>query len=292
MALLVLDIGGTYTKYGVWTENKIKSKDKFNTPLTWREMKKFISEIKDQFISNYKIKGVAFSVPGAPNLKTGKIEGESLVPYLHNFPIKSELEEALNLPVSFENDANCAALAELTIGSAKDNQNVLFIVLGTGVGGAISFNGNLVKGHNLYAGEFGFMLLNDNKNFGELATAVSMAKRYSDRKKIDSDQVTGEKVFYLANKGDLVAIDEVNRFFKYLALGLYNVVTVTNPEKVIIGGGVSNLEGFKSYINEAYNNLVKNLDYFPFKPIIDVAYFKNDSNLIGAALNFKKLYDI
>ncbi|BDR57575.1 ROK family protein [Xylocopilactobacillus apicola] len=71
------------------------------------------------------------SLPGVINQESGYIEGISAVPYFHNLPIRDELQRRLQLPVTIENDANCSAIAELSVGAAKNLQNVLFIVIGT-----------------------------------------------------------------------------------------------------------------------------------------------------------------
>ena len=102
------------------------------------------------------VDGVAISAPGAVDDKKGIIGGCSAVPYIHDFFIQKELETLFELPVSLENDVNCAALAEVFKGAAKDVDHALFIVIGTGIGGAIIQNRKLHKGRNLFGGEFGF----------------------------------------------------------------------------------------------------------------------------------------
>lgn len=289
MMLLVFDIGGTYTKYGIWKKNTLVENNKFETPATWEAMKENLVRVQGDFASDYDLEGVAFSVPGAPNPATRQIEGESLVEYLHYFPIYDELEEAFGLPVAFENDANAAALAEIAQGSAKGVSNAIFVIIGTGIGGTVLINDEIVPGHNQYAGEFGFMLMNEEEeNFGQLATAVSMSKRYAKRKGLDVDSITGEQVFVLADEGDDVAKEEVDRFFYYLTVGLYNLTTVLNPEKVVIGGGVSNLDGFLGKIDDQLDRLSERIYHFPFRPTIEIATFKSEANLIGAASYFER----
>lgn len=291
MTLLVFDIGGTFTKFGLWDKDTLVENDKFETPENWLAMKDLLIQTKQNYDPVYNIEGVAFSVPGAPNPAARQIEGESLVEYLHFFPIYDELEEAFGVPVAFENDANCAALAEMAQGSAVGVSNALFVIIGTGIGGTVIVNNEIVEGHNQYAGEFGFMLMNnEEENFGELATAVSMSRRYALRKGLDPLTVTGEQVFSLAQKGDEVAGEEVNTFFHYLTKGIYNLTTILNPEKVIVGGGVSNLEGFTERIEKEIDALFDRIYHFPYRPTIEIATFKSAANLIGAASNYKKIF--
>ncbi len=163
----------------------------------------------------------------------------------------------------------------------------MVIVLGTGIGGSIVFNREIVKGFNSYAGEIGFMLLNNNEeNFGELATAVQMAKKYAAKKGLDSNKITGVEVFKLAKEGDKLAQEEVDQFFHYLALGIYNLNAIIDPEKIILGGGVSKMEGFQERVEAAIQALYARIYAFPYEPNIEIAHFNNDANLIGAIYTF------
>lgn len=286
MAILAFDIGGSFIKFGVWNNESLENKGQIKTPDEWDIMKEELVTIQKKLGKLYSFEGVAFSVPGSANPEKRIIDGESLVPYLHYFPIYDELEEAFQLPVSFENDANCAALAEVWKGSAQENSNILFVVLGTGIGGTIIVNQSIVSGANRYAGEIGFILLEGEKNFGELATAVSMAKRYANRKDLDPKEIEGKEVFELANQGDFIAQEEVDTFFHYLATGLYNLNAILNPEKIVIGGGVSSLENFKQRITLELEKLSKKITPYPYQPQIEMSTFKNDANLIGAVYHF------
>jgi len=286
MAILTFDIGGTFVKYGVWDNESLKQKGKFKTPESWEKMKVELLFYKEKVASQFNLEGVAFSAPGSVNREKRQIEGESKVNYLHFFPIYDELETLFGLPVSFENDANCAALAEMRKGSAKDNKDVLFVIIGTGIGGTVIVNKKIVKGFNNYAGEFGFMLLDDEQDFGELASAVAMSKRYANKKGISSKNIDGKYVFDLARKDDLIAQEEVDSFFYYLTIGLYNLANAFDPEKIILGGGVSNLEEFLEKISKEFDELYERIYHNPYRPVIDLCTFNNDANLIGAVYKF------
>ncbi|WP_423189948.1 ROK family protein [Alkalibacterium sp. f15] len=286
MAILAFDIGGSAVKYGIWNEQQLIEKDKFITPKTWEKMKEHLIAVKERVEQNFNLEGVAFSAPGAVNQEARQIEGVSAIKYLHFFPIYDELEEAFDLPVSFENDANSAALAEVWKGSAKDNDTVLFVVIGSGVGGAVILNKQVHHGPHLSGGEFGFMLLNETQSFSELGTAVGMAERYADRKGLSYDEIDGKRVFELAKEGDMLAKEEVDTFYSYLTMGLYNIAHAFDPEKIIIGGGVSNLEGLIDRLNTEYKQLIKRINYNTFIPELDLCTFRNDANLIGAVFNY------
>lgn len=288
MSLLAFDIGGTSVKYAIWDEDQLKEKGSFFTPDSWDQLKSLLVQTKVSFQERFMIDGVAFSAPGAINQIDRQIEGVSEVPYIHFFPIYDELEAAFGVPVSFENDANCAGLAEIWRAAAVDKRNVLFVVLGTGIGGAIIVNGEIQHGHHLLGGEFGFMLLEGERTFSELGTAVAMARRYAKRMNLPTNEVSGEQVFQLAEAGDQVAKEEVNTFYHYLVKGLYNLAYSFDPEVLLLGGGVSNKPDLIERINDEMDALFSRLRVPPFRPVIELCQFKNDANLIGAICHYKK----
>lgn len=286
MAILAFDIGGSAVKYGVWNQEQLTEQSAFKTPKNWKDMKKELLLVKEEMMEKYKIEGAAFSAPGAVNQIDRTIDGLSAVPYIHHFPIYDELEELFNLPISIENDANSAALAEVWKGVAKDNKNVLFVVIGTGVGGSVIVNREVQHGAHLFGGEFGLMLLDGSQTFSELATPVQMTWKYADCMGISRDAIDGKRVFELAEEGDQLAIEEVNHFYYYLAIGLYNLTYSFDPEKIIIGGGISNKKGLIKRINEEFESLFERVNHDTFRPVIDLCQYKNDANLIGAIYNF------
>lgn len=287
MALLVLDIGGSSVKYGIWIQDCIVDKESFVTPATWDGMKESLLKVKNEMDAKYELEGVAISSPGSINQVNGVIEGASSIPYIHNFLIFKELKEMFKCPVSIENDANCAGLAELWKGAAKGLKNVVFVVVGSGIGGAVIIDGKIQYGKHLFAGEFGYMLLTDQNTFSDLGTAVNMAKRYAKRKNLAENAISGKEVFELAEQGDAIALNEVDTFYRYLAQGIYNLQYSFDPEKIIIGGGVSSKSDLIQQLNVKLEQIVKQVKIAPFIPEIALCEFKNDANLIGAVYNFK-----
>ncbi|MCB5237740.1 MULTISPECIES: ROK family protein [Niallia] len=286
MSLLVMDIGGSSVKFAVWEKEQLVDKGSFVTPKTWDEMKQEMVQLKGKIDAKYTIDGVAFSAPGAVNQSKGVIEGASAVPYIHHFPVFFELEELFGCPVSMENDANCAGLAEVWRGAAKGLQNVLFVVIGSGIGGAVIVDGKVRHGKHLFGGEFGYMLLKEDKTFSDLGTAVNMAKRYSKRMELETE-LSGKEVFELAEQGDEIAKEEVETFYHYLAIGIYNLQYSFDPEKIIIGGGVSSKEGLLDELNVHLAKVVESAKIAPFIPEVAICEFQNDANLIGAVYNYE-----
>lgn len=288
MAILVFDMGGSAVKYGVWAQDSLVSKGKFTTPNTWEEMKAQLQQVRASV--DEEIEGVGISAPGAVNAQERRIDGISAIPYIHGFDIYSELEAAFGVPVTIENDANCAGMAEFYQGAGKEYQQAAFVVIGTGVGGTLFQNGELVRGAHLYGGEFGLMILDQGKTFSQLGTAVQMAWRYCDRIGVDRTTITGEEVFQRAEDGDAIAIEEVNKFYRYLAQGLFSIQFAFDPEVIIIGGGVSAKKGLLEEVDQRLKKMLADQALNDFVPLIKLCDYRNDANLVGAAANFQALY--
>lgn len=286
MALLVFDFGGSAVKYGIWSDQEeLLEQDKFPTPKTWEEMQQQLLTVLNEKKEKYSLTGVAISSPGAVKEEEGIVDGASAIPYIHGIPLLAALEELFALPVSIENDANCAALAELWKGSAKDVKNMLFIVLGTGVGGAVVANGKIIPGKHMLGGEFGFMLLTENQTFSDLATTVKLEQRYAKRLNLVKS-LPAKEIFDLAKSGDSIAIEEVETFYYYLAKGIFNLQYSFDPELILLGGGVSVREDL---IPEVYQRLRKLQEIVPIAtvlPELATCQFYNDANMIGAVYHY------
>lgn len=291
MNLLTFDFGGTSVKYTLWKEDRLLDVSSFPTPLTWEETKKKLLEIKADYEKDYLLSGVAFSFPGCINQEKGEIQGYSAIKYIHHFPIKQELTDLLQLPVSMENDANCAALAEVWSGVAKGIKDVLFVVVGTGVGGAFVTNGKIHPGAHLYCGEFGFMYLEYDGPFNQqtlsgLGTAVNMAKRYCETIGVKHGIFSGAQVFEFAKQGDKNAIDQVEIFYKYLSIGLFNLQVSFDPEVIVIGGGISANTEIITNLEKRVNKLIEGAHIKDFKARLLPCLYQNNANLLGAVKNF------
>ena len=150
MNYLAIDVGGTFIKYAVITDqcsNSVKDK----TPTRQDSMEIFIDslvEIYEKVSSNYELDGVALSMPGIIDSKRGFMYTGGTLFCISNVNIVEILEQRLHVPVTVENDAKCAALAELWKGAVKDCINAIVVVCGTAVGGAVICNREIVSGKN------------------------------------------------------------------------------------------------------------------------------------------------
>ncbi|MBC2319252.1 ROK family protein [Listeria booriae] len=289
MTLLAFDMGGTAVKYALMEKDgTILEKGNFKTPDTLEKLTTELQNVKNTY-ANHTFTGAAFSCPGAVDNESGIIGGASAIPYIHHFPIKAMLEEKLELPVTLENDANCAALAETWLGVAKSAQDILFIIVGTGIGGAVIKDGKIHAGAHLHGGEFGYMLMNDKlETLSDTGTAVNAASRIAKRKGLPT--LSGLEAFQLKENNDPIAVEEIQTMYQNLAKGIFNLQYVYDPEMIVIGGGVSEREDFLPSIQAELDKLLAKITIAKIAPKIVSCAFGNDANLIGAVANFNQVH--
>lgn len=285
MTLLCIDIGGTSTKFATCRKGKLEKQSSCPTPHSLEGFYRMLDE-RLAYYRTEKLSGIAISSPGAVNKKTGSVEGASALPYIHGFPIRQDLEKRFGLPISMENDANCAALAESALGAGQGASSIAMLVLGTGVGGSLVINGRIYYGAHLFGGEFGFMVMNERYQiFSELGTVVNMAKRYSQIIN-DGKSYTGKEVLELANQGDSVALKERQVFLQSLAMGVFNIQHAFDPDRILIGGGVSQADFLLPALEAELDKLYQLVSISNLRPQLAVCQFKNEANLLGASIDF------
>lgn len=280
------DIGGTFIKYGIFSkDNQWLYKGSFPTDITnvdnfFLPMVSLIKELQ----TNYDIQGIAMSFPGFVNTESGEaILAGAIVP-LNGCNIREAFLYRLGerYPIWIENDANCAALAEISNGNAKGLEEVVLITLGTGIGGAIVQGGRLIRGSQFRAGEFGMMVtdyrMSGFKTLHELASTSALVRQYRELHGIsDSVQVKGEEIFSRLDESETAAL--VSEWAMFVALTIFNIVTTLNPQKLLIGGGISQNEQLLPIIQQA---LEKHPNWKDFFVPIETCRYYNDSGILGA----------
>lgn len=287
MSILAIDIGGTGVKYALWEAEVLTGNGSFVTPATWEQMKAGLKATLHNLAScsQEPIEAVTISVPGAVDSEAGIIGGYSAIPYIHRMPFVAELTDLLGKPVFVENDANCAGLAEAFYGAAKGVKSAVSFIIGSGIGGAVVLEGKLVKGQSLFGGEFGYMLTENGQTLSELASPVQAAKRYSTQKGLVPG-ITGRELFDLAATGDPLAQQEVQQLHRALAIGIYNVCLVVDPEVVCLGGGLSRRKDLLAPV-QAQLRLLQQQHHSEDQQItVKICQFQQDANLIGAVANY------
>ena len=151
---LVFDIGGSSTKYALIENEKIIMKDSEKSLPTMKEFLKFLEETIESFLKDYDIEAIGFSSPGTVDSKSLKVGGLSALNYLAEENFASLIEDRYSIPVAIENDANCAALGEIYYKKPKENL-LAFVIIGSGIGGALVKDSKIIRGLSLESGEFG-----------------------------------------------------------------------------------------------------------------------------------------
>lgn len=288
-AYACFDIGGSSIKVAVITKagEKLES-GKIATGKSFTECIDLMVDTLDDVKKRFLIEGVAISAPGAVDSESGLIGGQSALDFIHGPNWKDVWREKTGFEIGIENDANCAALAELYYGEGKQYNDLAYVVLGTGVGGAVVKDKKVHKGVHLHSGEFGYMILDVNPLTGEYRTwshaASTIAMVREANKKLGRTDLDGQSVFALAEQGDVMAQEVIDTFYFYNAMGIYNIQFTFDPEIILLGGGISQREDFEENIQHALAKIMKNSEAKVY-PLVKVGKFKDDANLYGALAN-------
>ena len=290
---IVFDIGGSSVKWSIMskmgdilTKDKIKVVDSVDQ--FFEELSKIVNINKD----NFNLKGIAISSPGAVDSITGIVGGASAIPYIHGPNFKEILKEKTGLDVAIENDANCATLGECWLGAAKEENDCAFVVCGSGIGGAIVKDKKVHTGIHKHGGEFGYCIVDYDKDgeekyltWSRVGSTSALARAISQRKGLEEKDIDGLKAFQLYDEGDIIAVEEVNKYFRYMAIGIYNIQYTYDPEVIVLGGAISEREGYIESINEKLDEIMCNNTDGKIKPIVKKCIHGNDANMIGALYN-------
>lgn len=196
---------------------------------------------------------IGIGTPGAISSKTGLIKNSNSV-ILNGKPLERDLQTRLDQPIRFANDANCFALSEAVDGNAAGASVVFGVIMGTGIGGGIVVNGRVVPGRNGIAGEWGHNPLpwagDDERpgpacycgRFGCIETWLSgpgMAKHFAEE---TGRTLTAQEIAVAAQAGDPRAHDGFARYADRLARSLAHVINILDPDVIVLGGGLSNID--------------------------------------------------
>ena len=304
-AYMVFDIGGTFIKYAVMDESARKLRSgKLATPKDGLDsFLQTIQRVAEENAADFELQGIAVSSPGAVDIKTGYIGGASAIPYRHGVNMTALIREKTGLRTVIENDANCAALAEGWLGAAKATDYYICIVIGTGIGGSIVLNQTILRGANLHGGEFGCMIMGApaqeplqgtwslaaaqeplQGTWSLAASTNALVEEVKKRKQLEEGTFDGEAVFRLAKEGDSIAKECIAEFYKRLAIGIYNLKYALDPEKILIGGGVSSRPEVIEGINRELQQLRNDVSTLQIE--VEACQFGNDANLVGALFHF------
>ncbi|MGU8018938.1 ROK family glucokinase [Streptococcus suis] len=310
--IIGIDLGGTSVKLAILTtDGEIQEKWSIKTN-TLDEGSHIVPDIIDSIKHRFETHGltkddflgVGMGSPGVVDSEAGTVIGAYNLNWKTLQLVKDQFESALGLPFFIDNDANVAALGEQWVGAGNNNPNVVFMTLGTGVGGGVIAAGNLIRGVKGAGGELGHITVDFDEPFactcgkkGCLETVasatgiVNLSRRYADqyagdaklKQMIDDGQdVTAKDVFDLAKEGDDLALIVYRHFSEYLGVACANIAAVLNPAYIVLGGGVSAageflLDGVRKVFAENSFPQIKESTQ------IVLATRGNDAGVLGAA---------
>jgi glucokinase len=213
-------------------------------------------------VCNGRILRVGIAVGGLVDAAQGVVRTLRHARGWDNFPLQDYFAERLDVPCIIDNDANAAALAEVTRGVGVGERVVLYVGLGRGIGGGLVVNGNIYHGTTCTAGEIGHILVKEHGpkcscgSFGHLEaiasaqaiarTMIGLSVEYPETEAAihrvtgaRAERITAEQVFRLAAEGDRIAQQIVNEVYTYLGIALANIVHLINPGMIVLGGPVA-----------------------------------------------------
>ena len=263
--VLGIDIGGTNTVFGivdtrgaVIASGSIKTAKHSNIEDYIDELYTQASRLIDANDATDKIHGIGIGAPNA-NYYTGTIDDGVNLPWPSPIPLARLVSEKFGIPVAITNDANAAAIGEMTYGAARGLKDFIMITLGTGVGSGIVINGQVVYGHDGFAGELGHMIV--KRNNGRLcgcgrtgcleaycsATGVARSAREfleirtepSLLRNIPVEQITSKDVYDAAVQGDKIAKDIFEYTGTILGEALCDMMVFSSPSAFILFGGLA-----------------------------------------------------
>ncbi|MFA6755397.1 MAG: ROK family protein [Bacilli bacterium] len=306
-----VDVGGMTIKCGIVDkEGNILYKESIKTINPKQSYMPFLISIKELLVKTIAKakelkctpKGIGFGIPGVVNNKTGSIDYVCNINLFH-VPLADYLKD-LKIPVHLSNDANVACLAEQLFGVAKGYSSVVLLTLGTGIGGGVIIDNKLFEGNEGKGAELGHVtMVVDGEQCGcgrkgcfEAYASASALNKYTKLSmeknknslmwkiaKNDIANANGYTSFEAAKKGDVAAIDVVNKYIKYLGEGILNYCNIFRPEAIVLGGGVSNQGDYLKGLLEDYCGR----QFYGYRetPKVEIliAKLKNDAGIIGAA---------
>lgn len=283
-----IDVGGTFIKYGLLNEQgEIIAKGSRETEAYkgGSAILEKVEKIAEDFQKQYEISGICISTAGMVDCEEGKIfySGE-LIPDYTGTSFKEAIEKKYGIPCEVENDVNCAGIAESVLGAAKDAKVAVCLTVGTGIGGCLLIDGEVFHGFSNSACEIGYMKMRGS-DFQTLGASSVLSKKVAQRKGEAVSKWPGEKIFEAAKTGDTECIEAIQEMADALAEGISNICYVTNPQVVILGGGIAAQEAYLKPLIEQYMS-----EYL--KPVIlkktrvEFAMLRNDAGMLGAFYHF------
>ena len=274
--ILGLDVGGTNMRVGVVQNNTIVQleaepiADQHNEQGTIDQLLNLIRKVHDD-----EVKAIGIGVPSCVDLKTGVIYDTTNIPSWKEVPLKQILEDAFKVPVYINNDANVYALGEKYFGKGQGTEDMIGLIMGTGVGAGVIANNKLVCGRNCSAGEFGMISFKEH-NYEYYCSGSFFKNEYD---------IPAVEVYNKAKAGDQDSIEKWKTFGYDVAELIKTIMFCYDPKMIVLGGSVpKSFEFFKDSMYEGLKNFEfqKSLDNL----VIEISELDNVAVLGAASLYY------
>ena len=306
-----IDIGGTSVKVGFVDNNgKILCSDLFHVEKI-KDYKNFLKTLHNSIISliehldnNIIIKGYGVGCPGRINSQEGKVIWcKGKLEYIENKPLGPDLSALLNKPVVCDNDVNSIVLGEALFGKGKNLDIVIGLTFGTGVGGGIVINGDIIRGEHFTAGHFGYMSQDstgrkhESGNSGaveihashsgviyKIREAMRLDIKTTLKEKLNENDFGFKHIYEESARGDEFSIRLVKDLENEMSILITNLVFAFDPSIILVGGGL--LKAEKSILSRVRKKIKKRISFLESKEIIiePMSSYDKVGILGGAAL--------
>jgi len=281
-----IDLGGTKTE-GILLDDSLNTiqRKRLSTPRNnYQEIIKTIYFLVNDLSRDIEDFTLGICTPGAISKKTGLLKNSN-TQCLIGKPLKEDLEKKLDKKISIENDANCFAMSEATLGIAKNHSFVFGVILGTGIGGGIIIDGKIHHGRTNIAGEWGHHTLHQNGKKcycgkkGCVETYISGPALEQRWEEITGKNQSLSEIVQDSENSNLIKWKQ--EFLDNFGTALANVIDILDPDVIVLGGGLSNIEFL-------YSDGIKNVYEKVFSDLVDTPILKNSlgdsAGVFGAAL--------
>lgn len=294
-----VDVGGSHIGLGfVNKDGKLVLKDEKDYDKRQEDMSNIVLEtiielinknINNNNVKKEEIESIGIAFPGTVS-ETAVIKAENLG--IDNFEVVEKLKKHFNVPIHLENDAKCAAIAEKEFGSLKKYEDAIFLIIGTGVGGAVYLNGKLLRPKRYSGFEVGHTVINKDGikcscgRRGCFEVYSSMRKlKEKINKEFNLNTIDGIKIreFMEENKDNKKLNEILDEYTQNLEIGIANLINIFEPQAISIGGSFGHYDMLLKRLQDKINEKTELYNKEQIPKIV-IAELKNDAGIIGAAM--------
>lgn len=286
---LGIDIGGTFIKYAL-VDKDFNIIEKWKIPsIKFETSNEFYDYIRSNIKHINDINDIAVSSAGLIDEDSNvKSYAAPNIRIMYGTNINKEIGKRSGKKVISINDAKAAGLCELKIGNGKGSKSSAYLIIGTGTGGCICNENDVIYGKDGFAGEFHLLPFLDLKNRevlcqGNYSSMCGLIEIYNENVNEDEAVKYGQEVTEKYLSGDEIAKKSIDEWIHNITIQLLTIAVFYNPEIICVGGGISQEDWFIELIREAFNNECKS--FFPINYLstkIDRCKYSNDANILGA----------